>query len=283
MIVLVTIALVPATRLELVAPYDSGTIAVRMVAAPSTSMDQLKRIARSASQDVLGMPGVASVWCRAGGENEDTFYLADPDTSRETITHVSSHALPAAPAVRARCRGDAKALQVEGAEVSVALPRSSLAQLLGLRGSGYELSAMGLTPVQARANAMEVADRLQAAQPSASVRIAEASPVEEIRYTPRRETLSRSGVTLATVAQTTWEGLEGAVSTKLTTGGREYDVRILLARGDRADPGGPFLPAGADGERRHGGNRPGDRHPGGDLSISPREGEQAGCQHRPGR
>lgn len=234
-IAIATIPLVPATRLELIAPYDSGTIAVRITAAPSTNMEQLKRIALSVSEKALSLPQVASVWCRAGGENEDTFYLADPDTSRETITMTVQtrygrrpETLPVAESLR-------KALSVEGADVTVALPRSSLAQLLGLRGAGRELSALGSTPREARARAGEAAMTLQKAEPSVRAWIDEAAPVEELHYVPQRETLARSGVTLATVAQTTWEGLEGAVATKLASGGREYDVRILLSRADRSN------------------------------------------------
>ena len=37
-VVVVTVPLVPATRMELIAPYDNGMITVRIVAAPSTSM-----------------------------------------------------------------------------------------------------------------------------------------------------------------------------------------------------------------------------------------------------
>ena len=234
-VVLVTIPLVPATRAELIAPYDSGTIALRIVAAPSTSMEQLKRIALSASARIQSVPHVASVWCRAGGENEDTFYLADPETSRETITmSVQTNygrrpdSLPIVAALR-------ESVTVEQADVSVGLPRSSLAQLLGLRGTGYELSSLGQTPRDARAHAEQIVQELRDADPSATIRVAEAAPVEELHYTPNRESLARTGADVATVAQTTWEGLEGAVSTKLTSGGREYDVRILLAKSDRSD------------------------------------------------
>ncbi len=234
-IVALTVPLVPATRMELVAPYDGGTIAVRIVAAPSTSMEQLKRIAFSASARVLSVPGVASVWSRAGGESEDTFYLADPDTSRETITlsvHTRYGRRPASLPIVAELR---KALTVEGADVSVSLPRSSLAQLLGLRGAGYELSSLGQAPQDARARADQVVDELRAADPAAAVHVAEAARVQELHYTPNRESLARSGASVATVAQTTWEGLEGAVSTRLSSGGRDYDVRIILSQADRSD------------------------------------------------
>jgi multidrug efflux pump subunit AcrB len=234
-VLLVTIPLVPATRMELIAPYDSGTIAVRIVAAPSTSMEQLKRIALSASARILSVPNVSSVWSRTGGENDDTFYLADPETSRETITmSVQTRygrrpdSLPIVAALR-------EALTIAQADVSVALPRSSLAQLFGLRGAGNELSSLGRTPREARSQAEQIVQELREADPSAAVHVAEAAPVEELHYTPNRESLSRSGVTVATVAQSTWEGLEGAISTKLSAGGREYDVRILLSKGDRSD------------------------------------------------
>ncbi|HEY9594108.1 MAG TPA: efflux RND transporter permease subunit, partial [Spirochaetia bacterium] len=234
-VVAVTIPLVFATRLELIAPYDSGVISVRIVAAPSTSMDQLRRIAATASRLMLDMPQVRSVWCRAGGENEDTFYLADPDVSRETIAMTVQTRYGRRPSSEAAVAAIRRALVIDGAEVSVELPRSSLAQLLGLRGTRTELSALGRTPETARARATEVAETLRAAAPSAVVRVAEASATEEIRYAPDREALARTGVALSTVAQTAWEGLEGTVSTKLSTGGREYDVRVILDRGDRVD------------------------------------------------
>jgi hydrophobic/amphiphilic exporter-1 (mainly G- bacteria), HAE1 family len=234
-IALATIPLVPLTRRELVAPFDSGMINVRIVASPSTSLEQLKRIALSASARILSLPNVASVWSRAGGENEDTFYLADPETSRETVTmSVQTRygrrpdSLPIAAALR-------DMVTVEGADVSVALPRSSLAQLLGLRGTGLELSCLGATPQEARARAGQIVQELRQADPSAVVHIAEAAPMGELRYTPDRESLSRSGASVAAVARATWEGLEGAMSTRLTSGGRDYDVRILLSQGDRSD------------------------------------------------
>jgi hydrophobic/amphiphilic exporter-1 (mainly G- bacteria), HAE1 family len=236
-VALIAIPLVPATRLELVAPYDSGTISVRIVAAPSTNVDQLKRISRTASELLRNLPGVSSVWCRAGGENEDTFYLADPDTSRETISMTVQARFERRPRSRPLADQIRESLRIEGAEVLVNLPRSSLAQLLGLRENGGELSVLGQTPSEAHDHARELVAGLRGAAPDAVVRIAAAAAVEEIRYAPKRETLSRSGVTLATVAQATWAGLEGAVSTKLSAGGREYDVRVLLRRGDLADRG----------------------------------------------
>ena len=234
-IAIATVPLVPATRLELIAPYDSGAIAVRIAAAPSTSMEQLKRIALSASRTALAIPHVASVWCRAGGENDDTFYLADPDTSRETIVMTIQTSYGRRPETLPVLDSVRKALVIAGAEVTVGLPQSSLAQILGLRGTGRELSAVGSTPAEARARATQAVRALRTAQPSAQVGMDAAAPVAELRYSPRRENLARSGVTLATVAQTTWEGLEGAVATKLTSGGRAYDVRILLSPDDRSD------------------------------------------------
>jgi hydrophobic/amphiphilic exporter-1 (mainly G- bacteria), HAE1 family len=229
-----TVPLALGTRLELVAPYDSGSISVRVVAPPSTSMAQLRRIQEEASRTMLAQPRVQSVWSRAGGENNDTFYLADPDASRETISF-SVRTRPgrrpdSGPVVEALRR----ALVIDGAEVTVELPRSSLAQLLGLRSSGPALSALGATPQKALARAREIERTLRAAQPTADIRVAEAPRVSEIRYTPNRETLARAGIALSTVARSTWEGLEGTVATRLSTGGRDYDVRVLLARPDRS-------------------------------------------------
>ena len=153
-----------------------------------------------------------------GRRDNDTFYLADSESSRETIavsvqtgTECRPDSLPIVAALRT-------SLRVEEAEVSVALPRSSLAQLLGLRGSGYELSGLGRTPQEARARAGQIVQELQEADPSVTIHVAEASPVEELHYTPNRESLARSEATVSTVAGTTWEALEGAVSTKLASG-----------------------------------------------------------------
>jgi len=218
-----------ATRLELVAPFDSGMIEVRLAAAPATSMERLARIALSASKRLLELPRVVTVWCRAGGEESDTFYAADPSAARETVTMWIQtgygrrpDSIPVVTAARV-------ALAIEGVDLSVSLPQSSLAQLLGLRGGGHELSALAPTPERAADRARRVAGMLTTAAPGAAVRIDEAASVSELHCTPDREALARTGITVSSVAETLWQDLEGAVPTRLTAGGRDYDVRVLLA------------------------------------------------------
>jgi multidrug efflux pump subunit AcrB len=58
--------------------------------------------------------------------------------------------------------------------------------------------------------------------------------VAEMRYEPQRDAMARAGVTPALVARAAWEGLEGAVATTIASGGREYDVRVILAEADRS-------------------------------------------------
>jgi Cu/Ag efflux pump CusA len=97
------------------------------VAAPSTSIDQLRRIALSASERLLALPQVASVWCRAGGEDDDTFYLADPEISRETITMKVHTRYGRRPDSGSIVEVVKKTLVIDGAEFTLQFPRSGLA------------------------------------------------------------------------------------------------------------------------------------------------------------
>ena len=228
-----TVPLLFATRLELVAPFDSGTIEVRLAAAPATSMEHLARIAHAASNRLLALPRVVSVWCRAGGEESDTPYFADAAATRETVTMWVRTSYGRKPDSIPIVNTARRALAMEGADLSVSLPQSSLAQLLGLRALGRELSTLAPTPEQAGDRARRVASALKFAAPSAVIRVEEAASVSELHCTPDREALARAGITLGAVAQVLWQDLEGAVPTRLSMSGRDYDVRVLLAEPER--------------------------------------------------
>ncbi len=228
-----TVPLVLATRVELLAPFDSGAIEVRLTAESGTSMELLSRIAHEASKQLLAFPRIAAVWCRAGGEESDTLAFADPADTKETVKmYVRTRygrkpdSLPIVSAVR-------RTLAFEGADLSVSLPQSSLELLLGLRGRGHELSTFAPTPEQARERARRVALTLKSAVPSASVRIDEGASVSELHCIPDREALARTGITAAEVARALSQDLEGAVPTRLTSEGRDYEVRVLLAQSER--------------------------------------------------
>ncbi len=229
-----TVPLLFALRLQLVAPYDSGIVSVRIVAPPSASVNDLKRIALSASRRILALPGVASVWCRAGGESDDSYYFANPRASRETITMTVQTRYGRRPDSARVIDELRKLLVVQGARVTVGLPPSGMASLLGLHGEGYDLAVLGQTPEEALAKAQRIVKRLRRELPGARISLDEAPRISELRYTPLRDQLARAGITLASVAQTTWEDLEGAVPTKLTSRGRDYDVRVLLSPNERA-------------------------------------------------
>lgn len=229
--------LVLAVRLELVEPFDGGTVEVRMTAPPATSMEELKRIAMSASKRMLAVHRVASVWCRAGGESDDLSYFADDTLSRETISFVARTAYgrkPDTPPVAVSVR---RVLAGERADLAVGLPRSAVSDLLGLRGGGGSLLALGPSPEGAVERARAAVEKLSAAAGSAAVRVALPAPIRELHCTPDRARLAHYGFDLAALAQTVDEQLEGAIATRLTADGRDYDVRVRIAPEFRLDQG----------------------------------------------
>lgn len=229
-----TVALFPAVRLTFVAPYDDGRIRITIVAAPSTSMTELKRIAESVSRRILRFGEIKSVWGRAGGESDDIFSLADAALNRHTLAMTvetkyvrKPDSMPIVEALR-------RSIGVDNASLAVSLPASAIARLLGIQLGGDHFVVPGATPDGARAKAEALLGKIRRVLPRAEARITQTSRVPEIHLEPRRDLLARTGLSLSSVARTVFEGLHGAVPTKIVADGHDYDVRVILSESARS-------------------------------------------------
>jgi hydrophobic/amphiphilic exporter-1 (mainly G- bacteria), HAE1 family len=217
---------------EFMPPVDTGELDVTIALQHGTSMTSISRVGAFAASLLERVPGVESVSARAGGEEDDAYYLADPKERRE-ILHMKVMLSPGKRrtsfAIAAELR---KVLVVEGASVSVEAPENVVAPLLGMKAGTGSVKVLGADQEEAAARGAELAKVLERSGLFSSVALYPSGEKPEIRLLPDRDSLARTGTDLSTVARTLRGAIEGAVPTRILVDGKELDVRVLLRPAD---------------------------------------------------
>jgi HAE1 family hydrophobic/amphiphilic exporter-1 len=181
------------------------------------------------------IPEVFASYARAGGEEDDAFYLADARERRE-ILHVkvllAQRRGRSASAVAALIRG---MLRVEGASVAVDLPESVVAPLLGVQSDSLLLKVEGGDQAEALRRLAEVRAIVRQRLPGADVSVSPEGEKPGLHLIPDRPAIAMTGSSLLDLAQAVRGALEGTVATRITVGGREMDVRVQLRPEDSGD------------------------------------------------
>jgi hydrophobic/amphiphilic exporter-1 (mainly G- bacteria), HAE1 family len=234
---------------EFLPDLDSGEVDVTMKVRQGSTMDYAAAAALDASRRVAATPGVAFAYALCGGEDEDPYYQASPLESRE-IVHIKAM-------LAARPRASAfdlvedirRVLSAEAAETVVNLPESAASRLLGGRKDRIELLVSGVDQAEAERRAEELRGRIASSAPGAPFSLSPSGLKPELRLTPDREVLAQSGMDLFAVAQTVKNAVDGSYPTKISSSGREIDVRVMLREDQRGSPGDleAFVVRGASG------------------------------------
>jgi HAE1 family hydrophobic/amphiphilic exporter-1 len=213
---------------EFLPSIDTGEINLTIALAGGSTIEHASRVGAELSERLLAFEGVRMVHAKAGGEQEDLWYLADPLEAAE-ILHMTA-ALSAgrrrtASAVAEEMR---RAIAAGDESVSVELPGNIVAPLLGLSSGRSELVVSGKDQQEAVARARELADAIRALGGGETVAVSPSGEKPEILITPDREAVARSGTDVAALALAARAALDGVVPTSLLVDGRDEEVRVML-------------------------------------------------------
>ncbi|RPJ08734.1 MAG: efflux RND transporter permease subunit, partial [Spirochaetaceae bacterium] len=219
-------------KYEFMPQIDTREVNVTVILPPGTSIDYMERVAAGLSERTLLLSQTESVIARAGGENDDPYFLANPRESIERI-HMSVHLKEGSSTVF-KTMGELKyLLQMPNAEIIVSLPDDIIAPLLGIDTSGTVLSVAGADTADALAHASRIKSRLVESEFFSTASVIPAKSKPGITLVPDRDTLIRNNISVATVSNTLRGYLDGLYPSKYFTEGREIDMRIRLREQDR--------------------------------------------------
>ena len=220
---LVGVALLPGLRFEIFPASDEGLVEIRTTLPPGTGLAAAGAVAREYEVQ-LSAAGFPRTYSRAGGDDDDAYFRADPNESREVLhTRVLVAQGSAEPSLR-RIR-DA----FPEPETEVFVPPHPLLRLLG-GGLGGAFVVLGSQPSAVR-------DRLAEIRAQRSDLVLRAFPEgirPEVRFQPDRPALARTGADLSEVAEVLRGGLDGISATQVVVAGRDVDVRVRMRAADRA-------------------------------------------------
>lgn len=205
-----------------------------------------------ASRRVAAVSGVARAYGICGGEDDDPYYKADSRESRE-ICHIKAILDPRPRQSAFTLASDIRAaLSGQGAEAFVSLPENAASRLLGARRDRFVLIASGRDQADAEARAHGLGARLSAFVPSCSPSFSPSGLKPELRLDPDREALAWSGLDLYAVAQAVRDVAAGSYPTKVSIGGREVEVRVMLREDQKSSvlDIGEIIVKGASGAAR---------------------------------
>ena len=219
---------------EFMPAQDTGEIDVAVTMPYGTALERSAAVSSEAARLLLRIPDVDKVHARAGGEPGDAQYYADPEERREIIhLHVAlkKGRLHSTASVAAAIRS---ALVIDSADVSVALPGSVIAPLLGLGSQGRALVVKGASPEEAQRRGRTVSLRFLSG--TGSGRLASRVSVQpkgetfEVRLVPDRDAITLAGLALSDLAETVRNAITGSYPSRMSFEGRELDVRVRVDR-----------------------------------------------------
>jgi multidrug efflux pump subunit AcrB len=213
---------------EFLPSIDTGEIDLTIALPGGSTIEHASRVGAELSERLLAFEGVRMVHAKAGGEQEDLWYLADPLEAAEILhmtAALSTGRRRTASAVAEEMR---RAIAAGDESVSVELPGNIVAPLLGLSSGRSELVVNGKDQQEAVARARELADAIRALGGGETVALSPSGEKPELRITPDREAVARSGTDIAALALAARAALDGVVPTSLLVDGRDEDVRVML-------------------------------------------------------
>ena len=223
------IASLRSLPVEFLPAVDNGEVTVRVALPPGSTLEAAAREGQELARRIAAVDGVALVHARAGGEEDDLAYLADPEDSADVL-HVTAvlcgRGRSSAAEIAAEMRG---ALAGGLGTAAVDLPGALVAPLLGLSGSRAEIQVKGSDQRQALDRAREMCRALVDGRAAREVEVSPSGRTPQLQIAPDRQAAARAGVDVATVAWAVRSALEGVVPTRILLDGKEQDVRVRLS------------------------------------------------------
>ncbi|MFN3987363.1 MAG: efflux RND transporter permease subunit [Rhodocyclaceae bacterium] len=221
---------------EFLPPLDDGNVFFRVALPPGTPPDETQAVSRRVEQTLRDMPHVESVFALAGGALWGGSVSERPGSSIffVQLSGVAERdGMPAGLWVSDAQRRLA-ALEVPGARVFARPP-----VIRGLRftatGNDLAIGVVGPDLEVLRTLAREIALRLEGVPGIEGLDSGsdERSPLMRVRVD--RERAAEVGLRVSEVGNAIRDAVDGAVASRYTSGGQEYDIRVRLPSGAVSD------------------------------------------------
>ncbi|MEW5817649.1 MAG: efflux RND transporter permease subunit, partial [Spirochaetota bacterium] len=221
---------------EFMPEADKREIEVTAVLPSGASMEWISNAASRLAEQAARIESVASTYSKAGGEADDTYFLADPYDSTEII-HLTVQLKPGGKTPAKEIVDVlARVLYIERSTLLIHLPENIITPLLGLRTGEIVVKISGGNQAEALKRGKEIQALLDDGGSNGGGVKTQLMPQGEkpqIHLIPDRDSIARTGLSLLDITQAVRNALEGTVPTQLTIDGREIDARVLLKKEDR--------------------------------------------------
>jgi multidrug efflux pump subunit AcrB len=212
-----------------ISPDEAEEVLVSAVFPPGTVLENAEAAGAAVSRVLMGLPGVKSVYGRAGAGDEDVGRRADTDYRREElilrcVLERGVKPETAAAAIRA---AHITPLLPNETGFSVYLPKDAAERFLGL-SSARTFAIRGADREETAERAELAAERLaaEAGPVMRSIAFRPRGTRPELRFYPDREAAAYLGISASDIAESLYALNEGLVAARLEIDGRPLDVRV---------------------------------------------------------
>jgi multidrug efflux pump subunit AcrB len=222
------LVLLSARPAVFVSSGDIRELIVTLDFPAGTTLENMEHVSAGAAGTIAGIPGIKTVFGRAGAEDEDAGKRADPDYRKERVVLrcILKAGYGAEKAfAELDTRIESGELGKEQARYSVSFPRDKTEKLLGLSSADtLAVKAKSQDELRQRLAAAEKRIASSGLDPKISARPWEKRP--EIRLAPNREASAFLGISQAEAASALYAVLEGVTAGELEIGGRPLEIRV---------------------------------------------------------
>jgi multidrug efflux pump subunit AcrB len=213
-----------------ISPDEAEEVLVSLVFPPGTLPETAAKAGTEISSRILKLPGIKTVYGRAGAEEEDLGRRADTDYRREELILRCGLKRGAKPekvlaAVSENTKSPAGFVD---AEIRAYFPKDRGEALLGI-SAAQSFAVRGKDREETSGRARLASDRIRAelGEDHAVIRQRPRGSRPELRLYPNREALAYLAMSSADIAQNLYILNEGVVASRLEIEGRPLDVRVM--------------------------------------------------------
>jgi multidrug efflux pump subunit AcrB len=190
---------------------------------PGTTMENITAEASVVGEQLTSLPGIISVFGRAGSEEEDTARRSDPDYRKETfcfrcILNPSFQSAVTLSSINAL-------LENQSYEALARFPQDKTEKILGLSSSSA-IAVRGRNRNEAERRAAEAENLIRQSGYAAAVTLHPAGSRPEIRVLPDREALAYAGLSVVEIARAFYAAAEGMEAGELELEGKSLTMKV---------------------------------------------------------
>jgi hydrophobic/amphiphilic exporter-1 (mainly G- bacteria), HAE1 family len=213
--------ILPSLKINFIAETVQNKLNLTIKYPPGTSLIWIKKQDKLLSDKICSIPGVKSVYSRIGAEDEDIFYLSDPEESASLLHITINYQRNPIPIKQ----------EINLILISISTPfileptTDPLMQILGIKKQGtWILSAENCEDLTKRTEQI----RQYFSKKGEKVEIYPNVEIMELHIFPKRDQLSRFNLDLTQLISTVHASLEGVEQGHMNIEGIDYPIRFRI-------------------------------------------------------